>query len=200
MAGIRINGPVFTPLAVPDTSRSSTTPSAVDPEVSSYDGTSTRAAQAAALGTGDGSRPAWMNLLPPGWTPDQPIKLDPSKSFDVGYQKMIMAQTAVVSSVQQGKPLPTQAFMENAYKYWIPKFDTIGGKGLDSYWLGRLVQPPGDGGDDGTTSDLDGIDNTDIMDKISMILARPQPDSQKTDEIDRLLRQKSLPSATAPSK
>jgi len=199
MAGIRIGGPVFTPLNVPETSQATNAPAAANTDVSSYDGTSTRAAQAVALGGSDASRPAYLNLLPPGWTPNQPIKLDPSKSYDVGYQKMIMAQTAVQSAYQQGTPLPTQAFMENAYKYWIPKFDTIGGKGLDSYWLGRLLQPPDDGGG-GTdaSSDMDGLANTEIMDEIMSILTRKEPDHQKTQEINRLLAAKGLPAQAQP--
>jgi hypothetical protein len=90
----------------------------------------------------DGSVPAWTALLPPGWTPDQGITLDPSRAFDVGYMKQVMAQTAVMSSVAQGQPLPSDAFMQNAYNYWIPKFQNIGGNGLDNYWLSRLL-PPG---------------------------------------------------------
>jgi hypothetical protein len=171
------------------------------PDVTSLGSSSTdpsRAAILSLLGPGQ-TPPAYLDLIPPGWKPGDPIAL-PKDGFSVSEQKRVMAQTAVESAYEQHQgSLPTDDFMNNAYAYWMPKFDTTGGKGLDGYWLGRLLEPPGDGGGTSGTSSIEMDAGDDLMLDIQQILAGQESDDDKTKAIKDLLTQHGLPAGNLPS-
>jgi hypothetical protein len=121
------------------------------------------------------------------------ITLDPSRAFDVGYIKSVMAQTARAL----GNPPPT----DKDFNYWIPKILTIGGHGLDDYWLGRLLTP--DTGGTGNTGSADqsspaqSMDDDDIEQEIEQILANKNlTEQQQTDQINAVLKQHGRPTSS----
>lgn len=127
------------------------------------------------------------------------IKLDPSRAFDVGYIKEVMGQTAKA----QGNPPPTQ----KDYDYWIPKILAIGGKGLDEYWLGRLLTPDtggagggGGGNVGGGASSSGSMEDDDIADEIRAILqAAGSDDKGASEKIKAVLKKHGRPAETTPN-
>jgi hypothetical protein len=158
--------------------------------------------QRALMNTGSSSgfaAPTGMSFDPT--QPNYGIKLDPSRAYDVGYIKQIMQETAAA----QGHPPPTQA----DYDYWIPKILAIGGKGLDDYWLNRLLTPDtggaGGGGSVGGGGGAEDPEDSEIADEIKAIMADPSlDDAAKSAKIQSVLKAHGRPSgpeqAAAPAK
>lgn len=151
---------------------------------SSFDGVTHNAKVAAALGAST-SAPAWQSLLPPGWTPAQGVTppVNAAQQQDLSYIKMVMAETAVMT----GHANTSDADMQKAYDYWIPKMLTIGNPpaGCDSYWVGRLLQPDTGGATVGAFGSSTADDALETA--IQQILDGPGSDEDKQRLIRELL-------------
>jgi hypothetical protein len=154
---------------------------------SGFDGVTDNAKVASALGAQPGA-PGWQSLLPPGWNPSMGVTpaANDAQKHDLSYIKMVMAETAVMT----GHANTSDADMQKAYDYWIPKMLTIGNPpgGCDDYWVGRLLQPDTGGATSAGGSTGSAGDDA-LMSAIQSILDGPGSDKDKAELIKKLLAQ-----------